>query len=578
MAVPTIAPSPPPYPPIRYSPIQEAFRGALDVGLSELFRLPFEKAAARREQEKTLSIYGGERQIDIANIPRQALADVQSKVKTGVYVPEEQIDPTTRSFFPHANVAPAAEIGGKKYYSQEALGNARHYAQPVLPGMQNYIDDVRKRLGVEDRSPVLTGELPQIAQGLGIQKEAAQYQQGVVQFEEMRTDDLIRSLQLPPPGFEDMVQHMAFRDPQTGQISRNVTKLFYALNVPRYISALQNPALARDPASKLMIEGFLKEGQEMLPRLVPTTTYFPTREEVQANLSEVLKASPSESLTGMAGRLAIVAGRMHLLTDPATGNLIVPTGPQDMVKAITALKSDTQLAEAMIYWEAYGSMDKLKNAQNGGLGAVPTNVQTWKYLRQAFARGDPWAQPADSGLRQPIDTGEGPAAAEYQPPTATTPGKTSLTPVGTETVLGSKQPTAAVPPVQFVGTNAERAVYNHVFIRMKTDPTSFRAMSDSLEGAFRGAPSDILNYFRKLSSDQTVNMSPTERKELTDGLAALEALPPQQQKRWLEELKWKARSVALQGREDALVGAEAAAAEKPAEGGKEKKPAEKKKE
>jgi hypothetical protein len=588
------------FPPIRYSPIQEAFRGALDIGMSELFQLPFQKLAMKRELSKYAQEQGIERATEVNFMPAKALATRQSEINTGQVIDEETLDPETRSNLQRAGAAPKYSFSGKNYYAPDALIAAKKYGLPVAPNVQSYIDDARKRMGLYDQvgKPVTEGQLPEVATTMGLEKEAADYQLKKTQFEELRVDDLINKLSTPGPEFLEFAQKYAFeQDPEhPGHLTRDFRDSFVVSKMSQYMEALHNPVLLRseNAAYRKQIQEDLNRATQLLPRLRPMSSYIPDRDDIQKRIAAAQSASPSSALTSEVGILARLAAKWGILKD-AQGKYVPIRGNEfDMVRGITAIQSDPDLLQAMVYATAYGS---LGNMQQGGRvgGPYPTNKKVQDYLRyQVFpAMGgtggvdplgihdpsSPNYDPAASTRETPYGGGgEGPAANEVKPSTPTSGAKPLLVPAGPQQVLGGKPAAGAAPLSQIGMSEGGRALYNGIFTKVKGDPQSFAHIRATMDSIFQGPPSQVLETIKALGRDASLPLSPDDRNQLLLAVYAIERAPAAKRATMISALKYQLISHSVQAREDALGAAmtvkpeATGTGEKPAEKPVEKKP------
>jgi hypothetical protein len=563
-----------PFPPIRYSPIQEAFRGALDVGMSELFQLPFQKMAMKRELSKYAQEQGIERATEINYMPAHALATRQSEINTGQVVPGSTLDPDTRANLTRAGAAPKYSFGGEDYYAPDALTGAKKYGLPVAQNVQSYIDDARKRMGLPKLTqPVTEGTLNEIATSMGMEIPAAQYQRETTQFEELRVDELIKQASTPGPEFLDFAQKVAFeQDPQhPGHLTRDYHDVFVYSKMPQYMQLLQNPLLKRpeNAVFRKQIEQDLARAMELAPKVRYPDTYFPTKDDVDRTLATVRQASPAASMTSEAAIMARLAVKWGILKDPDTGRFVgVHGNVDDMGRAITALQHNPPLLEAMVYATKYGTME---NMQWGGrIGhPYPTNKLTRDILEyQVFpAMGggataipgihdpnSPNYNPAAGAAPGPQygEGGEGPAANVRTPTTVTGGGTSLVIPAGPGQVLGTA-PSAGTAAVNQVGmSEGGQSLYNGIFTKTKADPTAFAAMRATMDSVFYGPPEHTLQILKSMAVDASLPLSQDDRNKLLLSVHQIEAAPAAKRPSLIAMLKYMVIAHSVQAREDAL--------------------------
>src|SRR6266404_726032 len=117
------------YPPIRYSPIQEAFRGALDASLAQAFLQPFEKRASERSLKEREAFS----QFEISEMPERARQTTLADINTGRV--SQVTDPKDLDLFQRAGVAPkyrnfggTATTPGTDYFASEDIAKAKQPA------------------------------------------------------------------------------------------------------------------------------------------------------------------------------------------------------------------------------------------------------------------------------------------------------------------------------------------------------------------------------------------------------------------------------------------------------------------
>ena len=559
------------FPPIRYSPIQEAFRGALDIGMSELFQLPFQKLAQKRELQKYAQERGIEAATEINYAPAKALATRQAEINTGQVIPESSLDAETRANLVRAGAAPKYAMGTESYYAPESLTQARRYSLPVQPAIQTYLDDARRRMNLPGvGTPVTEGQLPELATAMGVELPVAQYQKQSQQFEELRVDQLIQSLSTPGPEFLDFSQRIAFEQDPThpGHLTRNFEDIFKYSKMPQYMQALRNPVLQRpeNAAYRKQIESDLARAQQLAPLVRYPSAFFPTKEDMDRRLGGVRSASPSAAITSDVAILARIAAENGWLEDPSRpGKRIAIVGnANDMSRAITALQHNSVLLEAMVYATAYGTND---NMQWGGrLGnPFPTNKMVRDLLQnQIFPTLERGAnlpggfqnvpgRPGYSPSAAPGEAGEGPAANQFTPATPGQKSSALLVPAGQAEVLNQGKPSAGTAAVNQVGmSEGARALYQAVHDKARANPQAFaetRAVIDSLSS---GPPEHVISQLKQLASDTTFVLDPDGRNKLILAVHNIERMPPAKRAAYLAQLRWMLIQMSVQGREDAL--------------------------
>jgi len=600
-----MAPLQPPqfsFPPIRYSPIQEAFRGALDVGMSELFQLPFQKMAQKRELQKYSQEQDIQRESELKFTGPMALAKQRSEIQTGQVVPGSSLDAETRSNLARAGAAAKYSLNGEDYYTPEALTGAKRYGLPVAKDIQGYIDDARKRMGFKGQSaPVTEGELPEVASAMGLEMPIREMQQREAQFEELRVDQRIQQLNTPGPEFMELANKIAFaQDPKNpGHLTRNFQDIFTFSKLPQYLGMLRDPIFQRPENAALRkdVEEKMQRALALAPQVRYATSFFPSTEDFNRSMQSMRTASPSEAITSEVAIAARLAARWNLLQTPDGKYVTFHGNDLDMAKAISALQSNDPLLQAMKYAMSYGSPDNMEwGGRNGA--PYPTSQLVKDYLktrvfpamRGQSAGGIPGATDPSSPNYNPAgdifvgpqynEGGEGPAANQRTPPTPTSGSKNLIIPAGPAEVMGAKgAPSRGTAPVNQVGmSNGGRALYQAIHDKVKANPTSFAESRMIIDSLSTGSTDHVISQLKKLASDTTFMLDPNSRNELLLAVHAIEGAPQGQRPTLINMLRFQLIQMATAGREDALgaalgnVPAAAAASTATAKPGAEEKP------
>src|SRR6267142_2128276 len=177
------------YPPVRYSPIQEAFRGALDAALAQAFLQPFEKKASERSLKEREAFS----QFEIGEIPERARQTTLADINTGRV--SEITDPNDLNLFKQAGIAPKyhnfggdATHPGKDYFATEDIA---HGHQPASPSSMAFVDQLRQRAGFHGAKDAQGKDVPiqyewqaeQVAKEGGVLEQFASLKQQEHQFE-----------------------------------------------------------------------------------------------------------------------------------------------------------------------------------------------------------------------------------------------------------------------------------------------------------------------------------------------------------------------------------------------------------
>lgn len=553
------------YPPIRYSPIQQAFRSAIEAGAVAAFQLPFEKWKAQFEAK-----YAGQRAQ--AEAYGTEVGTQKADIDTGRVV---TLSPETESKAYTAGMAPTyTNVSGKNYWDPKAVNEA---LQPISPVQKTFIQDISGRLGIPAADTQglqynwQAHQLSELYPGMG---EAARIGETRREFDVNRQDDVVRQLTTPGPELAAAFTTVAARDPQSGQLRRLTFDEALALSKEgQYESYLQLPYVRNNPT----LYRFVQQQAQKVADLRKAGVVFnfdknvgiaPQQfaEEVQGLIS----APASSSLASHTGILAQAAASYGLLMD-ARGKPVPWRGGPDAASAIDSFKGNRNLVEAMLYSELYPNPQALQQAQALGQ-SVPANTYVRGYLQEmwrqnAARKGDtnPTSWQLDNSA---LPVGFAPAAAPtatavpYTPNPANSligqngqlrPGVAANTPgaVGGNSTPGGA-PEIAAPPVEFSGTDNQRLVYNWMYSRLKTNPSAWSTDSSAMAGLFGGSYEDFLNRYRQLGNDQGLQATSEERTALMNRISELEKVPAAARDTLLIRMRYDAMWAMAAARDAAL--------------------------
>lgn len=510
------------FPPIRYSPIQEAFRGALDTAFAQFVSQPFEEMASRRAERKQEAF----ELFNIREAPEKAKALAAGEIQTGRV--STVTDPSDVRLLRDAGIAPKYKNfnnTGIDYFDPADIARAHQPANPALVGM---IETARKSAGFPAWSspPQYEWQAEQLAKEAGVYESYAQMAQQQHQFDSLQEERTLTTL-ISPPDALAMQQQWAIKDPKTGR--------------PTLLSANDSAVLAAGPglqalavmpfAQKGRVHDLIQRYATRLAELRPGAPDSPlvakswlgiNREDAMKLKATLASSTPSEGQAGELQAYAALASQFHLLRK-ADGSLFLPRQDNPgyaSVETQVAFHQNQDVQEATIAWNQYRTRDMFNAAKSVGLW-VPINPNVLKMLDDMWTAAPGGVAPGTrlgTGAPLPGTPNAGWQAGWVTPDSAkkVAAAQAQLTP----TVAGQ-----AAPNVEFKGTDVQRAVFQNGYARMTADPGWYGRVTAQMDSLIRAPMAQQVDMIRGWTTSPALKLDAATRSGALAVFAHLDSLP-----------------------------------------------------
>jgi hypothetical protein len=560
-----LQPTPFSFPPIRYSPIQEAFRGALDVAMTNLFSQPFLKKA----QEREIQTFGKEQaireELELQFMPQRARAQVQSEIDTGQVIPQDQIG-VSDDILKRAGVAPKYNVGGKGYYAPQDVARAKQWGLPLPKPMTDWITGLANRTGVKLETKDLTvGNFPQLSQELGVGIQAADLAERQKEYTLTKEQLELQGLMTPGEGVDNIMKSRNYmlQDPVTGKTTGHSRVLSAAeatlvSQIPKFQAALQMPPTQRSPGLTQWLKESLAKAQEIESHLGFTAQFGVDRATANEEVGKIANGKQSIAENQDLARLTANAVRLKMLFNPQTQMLVrgKPDLPLSGISAheMAMMQSDRDLIEAMYALEKYPTKDLLDDAARNGLW-IPISGRARRLLFEAYDRKAKGIGSRTEGSA----FNQGGALDFSNTPKANVFGANS--PEEASALAGATVPPYEVNPavtgqvapnIDFQGTDMQRAIYQTVYSKLKADTLAWPVVQSIAQTAFRGGTDSTLNYLRAVALDPNTGVSQAMRQAAIAHIDSIESLPKAKRDSAVTRLQLNFMSSAAAARESAL--------------------------